>query len=253
MADLPLGPIADAAERDPAGVALVDAGSVRTWTQVAAELSGAASAMLAGAPDPDQRWGVLGDNASPTLLAHAAGLMAGVGTVAVSRQLTLPELTDQVEDSAMVGLVAGPGGAATAVAALEAGLVGTVVLHSGADLDLDPSWPDDVGGLDRLGAGPRRRPRPPGASGDGLHVRHHGPGSRHPDQVGAGPGGEPSRVPRPAPRAGAVPGGPAHRRGSPAAQRPAHGGAAPPAGAARHHRRQVRRRCCARASSTSTA
>jgi long-chain acyl-CoA synthetase len=89
-------------------------------------------AMLAGAPDPDQRWGVLGDNASPTLLAHAAGLMAGVGTVAVSRQLTLPELTDQVEDSTMVGLIAGPGGAATAVAALEAGLVSTVVLHSGA-------------------------------------------------------------------------------------------------------------------------
>jgi acyl-CoA synthetase (AMP-forming)/AMP-acid ligase II len=130
--ELPLGPIADVARTDPDGIALVDASGERTWAQVADELRAASAAMLAGATDPDQRWGVLGDNASPTLIAHAAGLMAGVGTVAVSRQLTLPELSDQVEDSTMVGLIAGPSGAATAVAALEAGLVGTVVLHSGA-------------------------------------------------------------------------------------------------------------------------
>ena len=135
MPELPLGPIADSALRDPDGVALVDAGSARTWAQLASEFRGVASAMLAAAPDPDQRWGVLGDNVSPTLIAHAAGLMAGVGTVAVSRQLTLPELTDQVEDSTMIGLIAGPSGASTAVAALEAGLVGTVVLHSGATSD----------------------------------------------------------------------------------------------------------------------
>ena len=137
MADLPLGPIAEVAASDPAGIALVDGSSIRTWADVAADLRAAAAAMLAGAPDPEQRWGVLGDNASPTLLAHAAGLMAGVGTVAVSRQLTLPELSDQVEDSTMVGLIAGPGGAATAVAALEAGLVSTVVLHSGAAVASD--------------------------------------------------------------------------------------------------------------------
>ena len=133
MAELPLGPIADAAERDPEGVALVDASGERTWAQVARELRCAGAAMLAGAPDPDQRWGVMGDNAAPTLIAHAAGALTGVGTVAVSRQLTLPELADQIQDSSMVGLVAGPGGAATAVAALEAGLVDTVVLHSGAE------------------------------------------------------------------------------------------------------------------------
>lgn len=132
MADLNLGPIAEIAATQPEGIALVDAMSTRTWEQTALELHRVASAMLAGAPDPQQRWGILGDNASPTLLAHAAGLMAGVGTVAVSRQLTLPELRDQIEDAQMVGLIAGPGGAATAVAALEAGLVNTVVLHSGA-------------------------------------------------------------------------------------------------------------------------
>ena len=132
MPDLPLGPIADAADRDPTGVALVDGSGERTWSQVAAEIQGAAAAMLTAAPDPDQRWGILGDNAAPTLIAHAAGLLAGVGTVAVSRQLTVPELTDQVEDAGMVGLITGPGGAAASVAALEAGLVDSLVLHSGA-------------------------------------------------------------------------------------------------------------------------
>ena len=132
MADLPLGPIADMAAADPAGVALVDAAGERTWSTVVSELTGAAAALLDGAPDPDQRWGVMGDNAAPTLLAHAAGALAGVGMVAVSRQLTVPELADQIEDAGMVGVIAGPSSAATAVAALEAGLVGTVVLHSGA-------------------------------------------------------------------------------------------------------------------------
>lgn len=132
MADRHLGPIAEIAATQPKGIALVDDVSIRTWADTAVELRSAGSAMLAGAPDPDQRWGILGDNASPTLLAHAAGLMAGVGTVAVSRQLTLPELRDQIEDAQLVGLITGPGGTATAVAALEAGLVSTVVLHSGA-------------------------------------------------------------------------------------------------------------------------
>ena len=164
MPELPLGSIAESALRDPDGVALVDAGSVRTWAQVAGELLGVASAMLAGAPDPDQRWGVLGDNASPTLMAHAAGLMAGVGTVAVSRQLTLPELTDQIEDSTMVGLITGPGGATTAVAALEAGLVGTVVLHSGAASDSTHaglvSWADWIGSAPETVDFPDRPARP---------------------------------------------------------------------------------------------
>ncbi len=133
MPDLRLGPVAEIATTDPAGIALVDELSTRTWADTSAELHKVAAAMLVGAPDPSERWGILGDNVSPTLIAHAAGLMAGVGTVAVSRQLTLAELSDQIEDSHMVGLIAGPGGMAAAVAALEAGLVDSVVLHSGAN------------------------------------------------------------------------------------------------------------------------
>ncbi len=164
MADLPLGPIADAAAADPDGVALVDSGSIRSWSTVAAECRAAASAMLAGAPDPDMRWGILGDNASPTLIAHAAGLLAGVGTVAVSRQLTVPELSDQVADSTMVGLIAGPGGATTAVAALDAGLVQAVVLHSGATADgAHPgltTWDEWIASAPQTQDFPDRPPRP---------------------------------------------------------------------------------------------
>ena len=57
------------------GVALVDASGERTWSGVVRELRGAAAQMLAAAPSADQRWGVLGDNAAPTLIAHAAGLI----------------------------------------------------------------------------------------------------------------------------------------------------------------------------------
>ena len=130
MSSLPLGPITDRAASQPSVIALVDDEAVRTWSQVAHELQSSAAAMLADAPDPDSRWGVLGDNAAPTLLAHAAGLLVGVGTVAISRQLTLRELADQIDDAGIVGLVAGAGGAAVAIEALAAGLVATVVLHS---------------------------------------------------------------------------------------------------------------------------
>ena len=132
LSDLPLGPIAERARECPAEPAIVDDLGVRTWAQVEIELRRAASAMLDAAADPDSRWGVLGDNAAPTLLSHAAGLLTGVGTVAISRQLTLRELADQIEDAGIVGLITGPGGAAVGVEALSAGLVAAVVVHSGA-------------------------------------------------------------------------------------------------------------------------
>ncbi len=182
MADLPLGPIADVAERDPEGIALVDGSGERTWAEVVAELRGAAAQLLAAAPDPDQRWGVLGDNAAPTLLAHAAGLLAGVGTVAVSRQLTLSEIGDQIEDASMVGLIAGPSGAATAVAALEAGLVTTVVLHSGATVDAGRPglirWADWIAAAPELVELPDRPARPPMVYTSGTTGRARGTQTR---------------------------------------------------------------------------
>lgn len=164
MADLPLGPIADAAQLDPDGIALVDGSGERTWSQVVADLTAAGAQMLAVATDPDQRWGIMGDNAAPTLEAHAAAALVGVGTVAVSRQLTLPELTDQIDDASMVGLIAGPSSAATAVAALEAGLVRVVVLHSGASSGSTHhglvSWDDWISSAPALTDVPDRPARP---------------------------------------------------------------------------------------------
>jgi len=71
----------------PDELALGDDSGFRTWAQAAADLERAAGAMLAVASDPAHRISVLGDNAIPTLEAHAAGLTVGVGTVATSRQL----------------------------------------------------------------------------------------------------------------------------------------------------------------------
>ncbi|MGI9136365.1 MAG: AMP-binding protein, partial [Candidatus Nanopelagicales bacterium] len=119
MPALPLGPIADRARTTPDELARVDSASSRTWAQVATELAIAASAMLETAPEAQQRWGVLGDITLHTILGHSAGLMAGVGTVAVSRQLTLRELADQIDDAHMTGLITGPGGAAASMEALE--------------------------------------------------------------------------------------------------------------------------------------
>lgn len=130
MSELPLGHIAEQALANAGGLALVDANTERTWAQCADELPLVASAMLALAPSPDERWGVLGDNFLFTIMAHSAGLMAGVGTVAVSRQLMVRELADQIEDAHLVGLITGPSGLESCLAALRDGLVTRVVIHS---------------------------------------------------------------------------------------------------------------------------
>ncbi len=65
MPDLPLGPLADVLAAQPDGVALVDAEGERTWAMAVPEIAAAARRMVDAASDPDQRWGVLGDNARP--------------------------------------------------------------------------------------------------------------------------------------------------------------------------------------------
>ena len=87
----------------PDELALGDDSGFRTWAQAAADLERAAGAMLAVASDPAYRISVLGDNAIPTLEAHAAGLTVGVGTVATSRQLRANELADQYADANPIG------------------------------------------------------------------------------------------------------------------------------------------------------
>lgn len=100
-----LGAIEARVQHEPDGVALVDDSSARTWTELADELR----RVVGGLKALPGRWGVLGENAAPTLMAHAAGLLAGTGTVAFSRQLTAEEIVNQARDGDVVGLITGPG------------------------------------------------------------------------------------------------------------------------------------------------
>ncbi|MBC7631336.1 MAG: AMP-binding protein [Flavobacterium sp.] len=117
------------AQQDPDGSALVDDGTALTWAEVARQVDAIAGAMLDVAPGADDRIAVIGENLAPTLLAHAAGILAGVGTVAVSRQLTAREMADQLVDAAVVAVVTGPAALAVVTeAALSVG-IDTIVVH----------------------------------------------------------------------------------------------------------------------------
>ncbi len=133
------------AEADPDGIALADDSRTRTWVEVADDLERAAGALLAVAPEPSQRVSVIGENAIPTLEAHAAALTVGVGTVATSRQLRAAELADQYADAGVVCAIAGPGSLpAVREAAAQAGLH-IIVTHGTGP-------PDGTGSPDGTGA-----------------------------------------------------------------------------------------------------
>jgi long-chain acyl-CoA synthetase len=135
------------AEADPHGLALADDSGTRTWAEVADDLEHAAGALLAVAPEPKQRVSVIGENAFPTLEAHAAALTVGVGTVATSRQLRPGELADQYADAGVVCAIAGPGSLpAVREAAAQAGLH-AIVTHGG-------QMPDGSGMPDRAAPPP---------------------------------------------------------------------------------------------------
>ncbi|WP_460606886.1 AMP-binding protein [Jatrophihabitans fulvus] len=148
------------ADASPDELALADDTVRLTWSQVRDELERAAGALLAVALGPDQRVSVLGENAVATMIAHAAGLTVGVGTVATSRQLRTAELADQYADAGVTLAIAGP----SSVEAVRATGVPTVV-HGGESandtqgatpwrdwLAAAPPVPDDAGS---------RPPRPP--------------------------------------------------------------------------------------------
>jgi acyl-CoA synthetase (AMP-forming)/AMP-acid ligase II len=150
------------AEAAPQDVALADDSRTRTWSEVAADLERAAGALLAVAPESAQRVSVVGENAIPTLEAHAAALTVGVGTVATSRQLRANELADQYADADVVAAIAGVSSLpAVREAAGVAGLH-TLVVHGTDSADGAVTWnewlqsappvPPDAG---------QRPPRPP--------------------------------------------------------------------------------------------
>ena len=149
------------AEQDPSGSALVDDGTTLTWAEVARQVDAVAGQLLAVAGAPDDRVAVVGENRGPTVLTHAAGVLSGVGTVAVSRQLTAGEMADQLEDAGAVAVVTGPGALpAAAEAAQEVGIA-TVVVHGAADVPAPAlPWEAWTGGGRVLPADLERPARP---------------------------------------------------------------------------------------------
>ena len=103
-----LGNIDRRAAADPDGIALVDDERELTWRGLAAEIQATIALFTTLAAQPGQRIGVLGENRVETMICHAAGILSGIGTVALSRQLTGPELCDQLTDAGAVAVVTGP-------------------------------------------------------------------------------------------------------------------------------------------------
>jgi acyl-CoA synthetase (AMP-forming)/AMP-acid ligase II len=125
-------------------IVLVDDRTELTRAEADLALSRAAAAMLACSPRSEARVGVVGENRVETVLAHAAGITAGVGTVAIAKGLSPQEIVDQAADAGVVAIVTGPLALDSVVAAARQGGIATVVL-AGADVpaehsDIVTSW-----------------------------------------------------------------------------------------------------------------
>jgi acyl-CoA synthetase (AMP-forming)/AMP-acid ligase II len=134
-----LGGISARRETTPDGIALTDGTATLTWAQLAGAVEAVATRLLS-LPN-GSRLGVTGENAVPTLVAHVAGLVSGVGTVAVHRQATASELRHELTAAACKALVAG---ATTVASATNLGddYLDTLVIHGAATPPMCASWDD---------------------------------------------------------------------------------------------------------------
>lgn len=145
----------------PEGLALADDYRTRTWAELAADLDRAAGALLAAAPEPSQRVSVAGENAIPTLEAHAAALTVGVGTVATSRQLRAGELADQYSDASVVCAIAGASSLAAVREAAGATGLHTLVVHGARAPDGAVTWSEWLASAPQVPADAGQRPPRP--------------------------------------------------------------------------------------------
>lgn len=134
--------IIERAHSAPASLAVVDDAGALTWREFADQVERIASRLWETAPAADERVAVVGDNASATLVTHLAGLVAGVGTVATSRQLTAAEMADQFTDAGVVAVVTGPLGRDAATQAAARLALRATVVHGSAPGEGAVSWAD---------------------------------------------------------------------------------------------------------------
>jgi long-chain acyl-CoA synthetase len=115
------------------GLAIADDVAAIDWAQLDPLLTRAAGAMQAATTAAGQRWAVLGENTSETLLAHAAGLLGGTGTTAVARQSKAAEMAYQFADAQVVGVITSVTTLPAVIEAAAQAGVGRVVVHGTAD------------------------------------------------------------------------------------------------------------------------
>ena len=201
-------------------VALVDDWTVRSRAEVERSLDAAGRALLALCPEPGARVGVIGENRAETLLAHAAAIRVGVGTVALAKTLSTREIVDQCLDAGVVAVVTGPSALPAVLDAVQdAGLLRVVLCGAPVPAGLPAlveSWDD---WLERAPAADRADHRvTTGRPTPRLHLRHDRPRARHPCPMGHARRHR-RRVPRTAHDRLQRPVRTAPRRRTPAAQR----------------------------------
>ena len=156
------GSISSRARIAPDEAALTDDRGSLTWSELEAAVTAVAAELRAVATGPQDRVAVIGENAIPTLVTHAAGILAGVSTVATSRQLIAGEMADQFIDAGVVAAVTGPGGLAATVEAAAKSGVQTVVVHNDpGPADGSIRWQTWLDSSRSLTPDPGRPARPP--------------------------------------------------------------------------------------------
>jgi acyl-CoA synthetase (AMP-forming)/AMP-acid ligase II len=126
---MPLGGIGSAIAYTPDDLALTDGTVTLTWSQLVQVVSGVARRMY-DQVDGSARVAVTGENSVYTVITHLAGILAGVGTVAVHRQATGAELVQQLADADCDVVVAGASAAAAAAEAVTHIPRVTAVVHT---------------------------------------------------------------------------------------------------------------------------
>jgi len=106
---------AEKGRANPQELALADERATLTWSQLDAILNRATNALLA--PPAPERIAVYAPNSVETVLAHLAGLHAGVSTVPVNFHFTAEELAYVLQDSGASIVFVGPETLANAIEA----------------------------------------------------------------------------------------------------------------------------------------
>jgi long-chain acyl-CoA synthetase len=103
----------------PCEVALIDESGQWSWEEVAEQVSSAAGALLDLEFTAGSRLGVLGTNCGETVLAYAAALLAGVGTILINYHSTADEVEYMLLDGGATALWASADCVPTATIAAE--------------------------------------------------------------------------------------------------------------------------------------